>query len=179
MNSPAGIRTPNEILRARARAIAVAPPDGEMAGAALGVIEFGLAEERYAIEISRVTEIHPLDQMTPVPCTPEFILGIINVRGRMVAVIDVKRFFQLPEKGITDLHRVILIQHQDIELGLLADYVVGTRAISVDTLQPALPTLTGIRSDYLKGIAAGRLIVLDAERILTDPKLIVNDEPTV
>jgi purine-binding chemotaxis protein CheW len=53
---------------------------------------------------------------------------------------------------------------------------VGVRSIPVDSLQVSLPTLTGIRADYLKGVTAERLVVLDLERILTDPKIIVNEE---
>ena len=172
MNPPS--TDPKDILRQRARALA-APLGAVAAGPTLEVVEFGLAEERYAFELGAVAEILAFDQLTPLPGTPEFLAGIINVHGRIVAVVDVKKFFELPEKGITDLHRVILLRHDDLELGILADYVVGTRAIPVAALQPALPTLTGIRGDYLKGVTAARLIVLDAERIVTDPKLLVND----
>lgn len=168
-------RSPAEILRARARALAVEQRT-ETQGPTLKVIEFGLGDERYAIEMSAAAEIHPLEQLTPVPCTPGFVAGIINVRGRMVAVIDIRKFFELPEKGITDLHRVIIVRHADIEVGLLADFVVGVRTVAHSALQPALSTHTGIRRDYLKGITAERLIVLAVERLLGDPKLVVNEE---
>lgn len=164
------------ILRARARKLAIAPRAAS-SGPVISVVEFTLADERYAVEMSYVSEIHPLEHLTPVPCTPPIFRGIINVRGRLVAVVDVKRFFDLPDKGITDLHRVVVVQHEGIEVGLLADFVVGTRIIPLGELQPPLPTLTGIRADYLKGITAERVIVLDAGRILGDPKLIVNEEP--
>jgi purine-binding chemotaxis protein CheW len=91
-------------------------------------------------------------------------------------VIDIKKFFDLSDRGLTDLHRVILVRGNDLELGLLADVIVGVRSIPVDSLQVSLPTLTGIRADYLKGVTAERLVVLDLERILTDPKIIVNEE---
>lgn len=179
MNSLPTNRSPQEILRTRARAIAAEPPKADSGGPVINVVEFGLADERYAVEVNGVVEIRPLEQLTPVPCTPGFILGVINVRGRMVAVTDIKKFFELPEKGITDLHRVIIVQHGEIELGILADYIVGTRVVPLNTLQPSLATLTGIRGDYLKGTTADRLVVLDAARLLTDPRLLVNDEPAV
>ena len=167
---------PQAILRARARSLA-ASLGVVAAGPTVEVVEFGLAEERYALELGGVAEILPLDQLTPLPGTPGFLAGIINVRGRIVAVVDLKEFFELPAKGITDLHRVILLRQDDFELGVLADYVAGTRSVPVAALQPALPTLTGIRSEYLKGVTAAGLIVLEAQRILSDPKLLVNDAP--
>ena len=91
-------------------------------------------------------------------------------------VIDIKKFFELPDEGLTDLHRIILVRGNDLELGLLADAIVGVHTVSQDSLQPSLATLTGIRSDYLKGVTAERLVVLDLDRILTDPKIIVHEE---
>jgi purine-binding chemotaxis protein CheW len=104
------------------------------------------------------------------------VLGIVNVRGRILPVLDLKKFFDLPEKGLTDLHRIILVRNEDIELGLLADVVIGMRAMAVDRLQPSLPTLTGIREEYLRGVTADRLIVLDLARVLTSPRIIVSEE---
>jgi purine-binding chemotaxis protein CheW len=104
------------------------------------------------------------------------VLGIVNVRGRILPVLDLKKFFELPEQGLTDLHRIIRVSGNDLELGLLADVIVGVRSIAVDSLQSSLPTLTGIRADYLKGVSDERLVVLDVERILSDPKIIVHEE---
>ena len=117
-----------------------------------------------------------LKDLTPLPCTPPFVLGIVNVRGRIVPVFDLKKFFDLPDQGLTDLHRIILIEGNEMELGLLADVTVGVRSIPADSLQPSLSTFTGIRSEYLKGVTAERLVVLDVARILADPKIIVHEE---
>ena len=165
-----------EILRARARALARPPERKADAGAMLDLLEFRLAQECYAIENRYVQEVCPLKDLTPLPCTPPFVRGIINVRGRILPVLDLKRFFDLPEQGITDMHRVILVQGHDLELGLLADVVVGVRTLRADSLESSLPTLTGIRGDYLKGVSVERLIVLDLGRILADPKILVQDE---
>lgn len=165
-----------QILRARARALAQAPESPAVAGTALEVLEFSLAQERYAVENRYVREVCPLKDLTPLPCTPPFLLGIVNVRGRIFPVLDLKKFFDLPEKGLTDLHRIILVGAGELELGLLADAIAGVRAISAERLQPALPTLTGIREDYLKGLTADRLVVLDLARILGDPKIVVHEE---
>lgn len=163
------------ILRERAQALARVPPP-PAAETILEVLEFGLASERYAIERRYVQEVHPLRELTPLPCTPPFILGIVNVRGRIVPVLDLKKFFELPERGLTDLHRTIIVRGHDLEIGLLADVIIGISAVPAESLQPSLPTLTGIRADYLKGVTAGRLVVLAVERILGDPKIIVHEE---
>ncbi|HEY0801441.1 MAG TPA: chemotaxis protein CheW [Steroidobacteraceae bacterium] len=164
------------ILRARAQALAQPPDRAPAKGSMLDLLEFRLASERYAVETRHVQEVHPLRDLTPLPCTPPFVLGIVNVRCRILPVIDMKKFFDLPDRGVTDLHRIILVRGNDIELGLLADVIVGVRSVASDSLQPSLPTLTGIRADYLKGIAELHLVVLDLERILSDPKIIVHDE---
>lgn len=165
-----------QILRARARALATPPVQAAAAEALLELLEFRLAHERYAVETRLVREVHPLKELTPLPGTPRFVRGIVNVRGRILPVIDLKQFFDLPEKGLTDLHRIIIVQGNGLELGLLADVIVGVRSIPVESLQSSLPTLTGIREEYLKGVTAERLVVLDLARILADPKIIVHEE---
>lgn len=165
-----------QILRARAKALARQPERTAAAEASLELLEFRLARECYALETRYVREVYPLKNLTPLPCTPPFVLGIVNVRGRILPVLDLKKFFDLPEEGLTDLHRIILVQGNDLELGLLADVIAGVRTIPVQSLQPSLPTLTGIRDEYLKGVTAERLVVLDLARILADPKIIVHEE---
>jgi purine-binding chemotaxis protein CheW len=104
------------------------------------------------------------------------VLGIVNVRGHILPVLDLKKFFALPEQGLTDLHCIIVVREHDLEFGLLADLVVGVRSIPLESLQPSLPTLTGIRSEYLKGVTDECLVVLDLARLLADPKIIVHEE---
>jgi purine-binding chemotaxis protein CheW len=90
--------------------------------------------------------------------------------------MDMKKFFDLPEKGITNLNKVIVVRKDAMELGILADEIIGIRTIPVCELQPPLSTMTGLHAEYLKGITGERLIVLDMERLLTDRKLIVQEE---
>jgi len=118
-------------------------------------------------------------ELTPLPCTPVFIFGLINVRGQILTVVDMKKFFDLPEKGITNLNKVIVVRKDVMELGILADEIIGIRNIAVNKLQPPLSTMIGIGAEYLKGVTGERLIVLDMERLLTDEKLIVHEEVEV
>jgi purine-binding chemotaxis protein CheW len=166
-----------EILRARARDLARRPEEEAAArGNTCEVLEFRLAHERYAVESRYVDGVSPLKDLTPLPCAPAFVRGIVNVRGQIVPVIDFKRFFELPEAGVTDLHRIVLVRGGEMTLGILADLVTKLRTLPLDEIQPGLPTLTGIRQDYLKGLTADGLIVLDLGRVLADPRLIVNEE---
>lgn len=165
-----------QILKARAKALARPPESLKHTEAVIEVIEFGLAQERYAIPTAAVREVYPLKDLTPLPCTPPFVLGVINLRGQILPVIDIKKFFDLPQQGITDLHKVIIVHHEEMDLGILADVVLGVRAVPLNALQPSLPTLAGIREEYLKGVTAERLVVLDVTRILADPRIIVHEE---
>lgn len=164
-----------QILRDRAQILARLPVQAA-ADTQLEVLEFRLAQERYAVETRYVREVYPLKDLTPLPCTPAFVLGIVNVRGCILPVLDLKKFLDLPETGLNDLHCIILVRERDLEFGLLADVVVGVRAIPVENLQPSLPTLTGIRSDFLKGVTDDCLVVLDLSRLFADPKILVHEE---
>jgi len=166
----------SNILRTRARSLARESESQQAVVAALEVIEFGLAHERYALEAAFVSEVHPLEDLTPLPGTPPFVAGIVNVRGRILPVIDIKKFFDLPEQGMTDAHKIILVHTAEMELGILADTVAGVRSIPLDAIQPSLPTLTGVREEYLKGVTAERLVILDIARILADPRIMVHEE---
>jgi purine-binding chemotaxis protein CheW len=174
--------TPKEkkrILKDRAKSLARQPEKEEDPGKQLQVVEFLLAHERYAIETAYIREAYPLKELTPLPGTPPFVLGIINVRGQIFSLIDLKKFFELPEKGITDLNKVMIIHTDEMEFGILADAIIGVRPVPFNELQPSLPTLTGIRADYLKGVTKERIVVLDAKRILSDKKIVVHKDVEV
>jgi purine-binding chemotaxis protein CheW len=175
MSDGAPHRNARSILRARAEELARTPPLAP-AEAPLQLLEFMLAKERYAVETRHVLEVYPLRNITPIPSTQAFLAGVVNVRGRIVAVVDLKKFFDLPETGLTDLHRIVIVSGPDLELGLLADVSVGVLSVSPNALQPALPAMTAIGNEFLKGVTVDRLIVLDIDRLLSDPRIIVNEE---
>lgn len=169
-------KSTRRILQARARALAQEGKVEAAPGGRLEILEFVLAYERYGLEIAFVREVSPLKEFTPLPCTPRFILGIINVRGQILTVIDLKKFFNLPDKGLSDLNKVIILRRGRVEVGILADAVSGVRAVGLPEVQAPPPTLEGVSPDYLRGITREALIVLDAEKILTDPGLLVHEE---
>lgn len=165
-----------KILRARALALARPPEPPADASRNLEVLEFTLGREHYAIETAFVREVYPLAAMTRVPCTPPVIAGIVNVRGRIVALVDFKKLLGLPEQGLTDLHRVILLEGEQIQLGLVADAAVGVRHLDTQTIQQIAETLAGAHSECLRGVTPEGVIVLDAKRILEDSRIVVDEE---
>lgn len=162
----------SRILRARALTAAREPESADTM-ARIQVVEFLMAYERYAVETRWVREVVALRDLTPLPGAPGFVAGLVNVRGRIVSVVDLKVFFDLPAKGLPDLNRVLVVSNDAIEFGLLVDAVSGVTHVRLDELQPALPTQTGLREEYLRGLTPERLAVLDAARILADPAIIV------
>jgi purine-binding chemotaxis protein CheW len=164
-----------KILRERAKLLAKRP-DEPRAGESLEIVEFLIGQEHYGIETRLVRETLPLKDFTPVPGVPSFVFGLINVRGQIISVIDIRRFFDMPEKGLSDLNRVIVIHDERMEFGILADEILGVRAVPLDELQPSLPTLTGVREEYLKGVTAERVVILDAGKLLSDRRMIVHQQ---
>jgi len=165
-----------KVLKDRAKALARESEKTKVGEDYLEALEFVLAQERYAIETLYIREVYPMKDLTVLPCTPPFVLGIINVRGQILSVVDVKKFFDLPEKGITNLNKVIIVKKDKMELGILSDEIVGIRNIPRDDLQRFLPTLSGIRAEYLKGVTSERLVILEMEKLLTDKQLVINEE---
>ena len=167
---------PRTVLRERARALAREPKPTGAAQESIDVIEFRLASETYAIETAFVREVHPMKDFTPVPGTPPFVLGIINLRGQILSVIDLKKFLNLEDKGLGELNKVIIIRNDRMEFGILADVILGTHPIPRTAIQPPLPTVTGIGAEYLRGVTGERVVILDAGRILADEHIVVLDE---
>jgi len=170
-------KSAKEILRERAKAMAGKPAQKKQAdGIFLEVLAFHLAHETYGIEAGYIREVLPVQEITPLPFTPPFILGLVNIRGQILSVTDLRKFFDLPDKGLTDMNRVIIVRFSDMEIGILADLIIGMRSVKHADLQPPPATFTGIRGVYIKGIAKERLAILDMEKILSDRKLTVHEE---
>jgi len=164
------------ILKERARQLAQEPESLRESSFFMEALSFMLAGERYAIESRFVVETMPLVELTPLPGLPSFLLGIVNIRGRILSVMDIKKFFDLPESGLTDLHKLIVVRYRELEVGIVADVLLGLQALPYERMQSSLPTLTGIREKYLAGVTEEGTIVLRMEKILSDDRIIVNDE---
>lgn len=163
------------LLRERARVLA-RPPQPAAAAGTIELLEFRLGRAAYALELRHVGAVLPLADLTPVPCTPAFVAGVVNVRGRILAAIDIQGFFELPAEGLTDMHHIILLRGNGLEFGLLADTIAGVRAHPAGSLQPAPPALAGARPGYQQRLTADGAVLLDIERLLADPGLVVQEE---
>lgn len=164
------------VLKERARLLAVKDKVAEDRGEQIDILEFMLAEERYAIDSTCVSEVIRIKELTPLPCTPAFILGIINVRGEILSVIDIKKFFNLQDKGITNLNRVIIVKYNGIELGILTDEIIENSTIDLDSLQSQITSVTEVPENFIVGVSKDRLIVLDIRQLLSNRKIIINEE---
>ena len=177
MAKEAAMNADNASLRERARLLA--QPSQEAAAApAIEVVTLLLAYETYAIETAYVREVYPLKDLTLLPCTPDFVAGIVNVRGQVLSVIDLKQLFELPVKGLTDLNKIVILSDGAMEFGILADTILGVRNIPLHDIESGPPTLSGVRQDYLKGITADGVVVLDAAQLLLNENIVIHEEVT-
>ncbi len=163
-----------ELLQERSRYLAMEPATIDSGREMMDVVTFSLAGESYAIDSLFVKEIYQLRACTPLPGTPAFVLGIINVRGQILSVVNLKTFFQLPETGLGELNKVIRVSNENMEFGILADEVMGTLLIAKDTIQAAIPTISGPGAEYLLGVTPGSILVLNIQKILEDKSLIID-----
>ena len=165
-----------QILKDRALELSEVSADETLDDDSIEIVEFVLSYEKYGIESRFVDEVYPMKDYTTVPGTPPFVLGIINLRGTILSIIDIRKFFDLPVKGLSNLNRVIVVRTPYMELGIISDFILGVRRIPRKAIQSSLPTLTGIRAKYLHGLTEEGLVILDVEKIVTDPEIVVNDE---
>lgn len=161
-----------EILKKRAKELAGGTLDSDKQVDSVEVVEFLLSQERYGIETSYVHEVCRLREVTSLPGTPSFVYGIMNLRGRIVSVLDARKFFDLPERGLTELNRVAVLRGEGMEFGILVDALLGIRKIAKEELQISLPTLTGIREEFLVGVSRDRTVVLDGRKLLTSKSIV-------
>lgn len=164
----------DDVLLARARSLAREKTTAENeVGHIVEVLEFSLTNETYAVELAHVHEAGALVELTPLPGAPDFVLGVTCVHGQIIAVVDLRKVFGLPERGLRDSRQVIVLHSADMEFGILAERVAGVRRLPLAGLQASLPTLTDVRAAYLKGITPDGTVVLSAAKLLSDPKLVV------
>ena len=163
-----------EILKKRAQKLAKKISAGKNHLTKITVVEFRIAHEIYALSLKRIRIIYPLKKLTFIPGAPDFIKGVINLRGEIISVVDLKNFFDLPNQEFTNLSQVIILTSDKMEFGILAEEILGVAEISKNDIQPSLPTLTGIRADYLKGVTGDGRVVLDDKKLLTDKKMCIN-----
>lgn len=129
---------------------------------------FKLVDESYAIDIDFVENIEKSIDITRVPFTKKYIKGVINLRGVIIPVIDVRKRFNLEEKAVDKDSRIMIINHDELKVGLLVDMSSEVLQISNVNIEPA-PKVTGLEDDYVSSIGKdnGRIImIVDLEKLL-------------
>jgi purine-binding chemotaxis protein CheW len=167
------------VMDERARALARAPAEPTSAARALEVVVFALSGERYALEAAHVREVVRLSGLTPLPGAPDFLAGVINLRGQILAVFDLRKLFGVPTEGAAEPSRVLALGAGRAEFGVLADTLHEVAALPEGQVrEPEVPP-AGIGRDWLRGVTPEGLVVLDGAALLRDPRLFVDqaDEP--
>jgi purine-binding chemotaxis protein CheW len=129
----------------------------------LKVIVFTLAHEEYGIEVDKVRTIERMGPITRVPKTPNFVKGVINLRGIVIPVIDLRGRFGLPETELTDNSRIIIVAANELEVGFIVDSANDVMDVMSDTIENPPEVLGGIKATYLSGVAKigdNRLLIL-------------------
>lgn len=132
-------------------------------------VVFRLGRETYALDISAVLEIITMQTITDVPGTEECIDGIINLRGRVIPVLNLHRKFSLAGEGITKATRIVVVEVDGCSIGMLVDEVSEVVKITKDSIEQPSGILVGVDSEYLAGVAKleGHLvIILDLAKVL-------------
>jgi purine-binding chemotaxis protein CheW len=166
--------TAEQILNIRAEQLAQQDDSNKRRGNVLTVIEFSMNDEIYAIELTHIRAIHPLKDLTFIPGAPKFIKGIFNLRGEIISVVDLKYFFDLPDQKPGDSSQVIILSSRDMEFGILSDAILGVTEIEKSDLESALPTFTGARLEYIKGVTGKGVAVLNDEKLINDKQMIIS-----
>lgn len=143
----------------------------EKASELLQLVSFVIEGEEFGIDILRVQEIIRPVPVTRVPNAPPFVEGVINLRGRIVPIIDARRRFGLPARAADDDSRIVVIELADRTVGFIMDAVREVIRIERGVIEPAPDLAVGVDADYISGVAKlddRLLILLDVERVLSD-----------
>ena len=134
------------------------------------LVTFKLGNEEFALDILKVQEINRVVEITKVPKAPDFVEGVINLRGRVIPIVDIRKKFHLNIKEATKETRIIVVNIMNKTIGLIVDSVSEVLRISSSTIQPPPPLIAGLDSDYIRGVGKldERLIILlDIDKIFT------------
>jgi purine-binding chemotaxis protein CheW len=134
----------------------------------LQLVSFNLGNEEYAVDILRVQEIIRMAEITPIPNAPLYVEGVINLRGKVIPVVNLRKKFGLDLKQV-DSHSRIVVVDVGATIGLLVDSVSQVLRIYPDTVEPPPPMADGAGSEYISGIGKLEdrlLILLDIQSLL-------------
>ncbi|WNC12523.1 chemotaxis protein CheW [Brevibacillus brevis] len=138
------------------------------------VIVFRLKDEEYGVEVSQVKSIEKLEHITRVPRTPKFVKGVINLRGVVTPIIDLRNRFGLEESVYSESTRIIIVAVGELEVGLIVDAANDVIDIPVDAIEPPPEVVGGVEAAYLRGVAKldkRLLILLNLDKVLSNEEI--------
>jgi purine-binding chemotaxis protein CheW len=138
------------------------------------VIVFRLHDEEYGVEVSQVRSIERLEHITRVPRTPKFVKGVINLRGVVTPIINLRSRFGLEEIDYTESTRIIIVAVGELEVGLIVDSANDVIDIPVDAIEPPPEVVGGVEAAYLRGVAKLEkrlLILLNLDKVLNNEEI--------
>jgi len=136
----------------------------------LQLVTFRLANEEYGLPITKVREINRVVPVTKLPQTPSFVEGIINLRGRIIPVIDLRKRFEMPVTAHDEDTRIIIVDISGQIVGVIVDAVTEVVRLNTENIESP-PATVAVASQYIKGVGKidDRLIILlDIDKVLTD-----------
>jgi purine-binding chemotaxis protein CheW len=137
------------------------------------LVVFNMGKEQYGVSIGDVQEIVRLPEVTEIPDAPPFLAGVINLRGRVIPVVDLRRRLRMPGKEKTKSTRVLVTHHEESSVGLvglLVDSVSEVRRIQSDTIEEPPEMVSAVGIEYITGVAKVNerlIILLDLKRVLS------------
>lgn len=134
-------------------------------------VTFRLENEKYGINVMQVQEVLRVTEIAPVPGAPDYVLGIINLRGNVVTVIDTRKRFGLQSKDVDDATRIVIIEADEQVVGILVDSVAEVVDLRISEIESAPNVGTEESAKFIQGVASQEgelLIIIDLNRLLTD-----------
>ncbi len=134
-------------------------------------VTYHLGDEHYGIAVMQVQEVLRVSEITPVPGAPEYVLGIINLRGNVVTVLDTRKRFGMPSKELDDTSRIIIIEAGEQVVGLLVDSVAEVVYLRASEIESAPNIGNEDSSRYIQGVHSSEgnlLIMIDVNKLLTE-----------
>lgn len=130
------------------------------------LLTFDLGTERYGIDVTVVTRVRAISKLTHVPGAPSFYRGVVNVRGQIITVLDLRILLSLGTNVAEIPPELIVVKYNNLEVAILADHISDVERIPVDVIEP-------VEMKYARGVTLGRLVVLDIEQLLSDERLLI------
>lgn len=140
------------------------------------IIKFALLSHIYAFETKYISEVLLNKKITPIPGTPPFVWGVINLRGKIVSAINLQTFFKMGDKGLTDQNHLIVLSTQEMFFGVICDKVFGIFTEDESLSQAPPSTLNENYLKYISGILPDNSILLNAHKILTSSEIIITKQ---